>query len=69
MYLPPLWATLLVTISLQPRENAHQWRVNDFWCYITDTESAVHSHESIINESAASMRKNDHGNIATTYDE
>jgi len=66
MYRPPLWAIMLVTISLPPPKNERQWSINDFWLCILDNLRATERRQPIILSSAAFMGKRSSVNITTT---
>ena len=63
---PPLFAKMLLIISLPPT-NERQWSVNNFWQCILDDRRAMQLHQPIIIVLAASMRKSATDNIATTF--
>ena len=65
MHQLPLWAKILVTITLQAQKNQRQWSVNDFWSCILGNPRAKEQRYSIINLSAAFMGKNATDNITS----
>ena len=65
MHRPPLWAEILVTITLPTARNECQWSVNNFWSCILDNLRAMERRYPIINLSAALMGKNPSDDIAS----
>jgi len=66
MYQPPLWATMLVMISLPPPKIERQRSINDFWFCILDNLRATEQCQPIIYSSVAFMGTNPTDDIAST---